>query len=647
MLTYADFTIESQWDMQLMRIIRVIKNEEKYKTIDPASILRADSIPCLPQPYFAHFFDLHANFTGRERNRQMLSEWLKEDKKPIFTLVAIGGMGKSSLAWYWLRNDIDMSLFEGIMWWSFYDSESSFSKFLDEAIIYVSNSSSNPRDIQFDYDKVKALINLLNERRFLFIFDGFEKQLGIYESQRGYVENSESDEFDTRTCIDPKAAYFLRSVAAGTTQTKLLVTTRAMIRDLEDNAGTALDGCCKVLLNSMSPDDAIKFMHAQGVSKGSDSEINIACRAYGYHPLSLRYLSGLIIRDKKNPGDISVAPHYDEHIGIKSARDHILEATYNALPERYQTLLSKIASLRGTSYYDTINLFNDFESEGEFEKALDELIEWSFLLFEKERGRFDMHPIVRKYAYSRLSEKEEVHNSIRNYFIAKLPPERVHTIEDLALSIDLYYHTAKAGMYDEASQIYIKELSNSLFHRFGAYLISTELLKELFPNGLDKDPPIRNPINKREIINCLGISYFGSGKSYLAIDAFKRDVEFSDKYRNKKERIDSRICLADQQMKLGQIRDAENNLRHRLKGEISTYDEATLCASLGLLFAYEGLFTKSAFEFKHAQGIFIKLNRLQPQCAILNDRARFICHRLSPPLLCETFSVHMRIEGLT
>ena len=350
MLTYADLTKEGTTsEMQLMRISNAIKKDAKRKILNQTSMPSVYLIPTLPLPYFAHFFDLHANFTGREKERQMLSDWLKSDRKPVLTLVAIGGMGKSSLAWHWVKNDLDTSLFEGIIWWSFYSGESSFSKFLDEAIIYVSNSANNPYEIQFDYDKVKVLIGLFSGRKFLFIFDGFEKQLGIYDSQKECEESNESDESDTRACIDPKAAYFLRSIAAGTTLTKLLITTRAMIKDLEDNVGNSLDGCSKVLLNSMDQYDAIRFMRAQGVIKGSDNEINIACKAYGYHPLSLRYLSGLIARDKKNPGDILVAPHYDEHLDIKSARDHILEATYNALPERYQILLSKIAALRGAS----------------------------------------------------------------------------------------------------------------------------------------------------------------------------------------------------------------------------------------------------------------------------------------------------------
>ena len=44
------------------------------------------------------------NFTGRKQERQMLTQWLLEDREhPLLSLVAIGGMGKSHLAWRWLQ----------------------------------------------------------------------------------------------------------------------------------------------------------------------------------------------------------------------------------------------------------------------------------------------------------------------------------------------------------------------------------------------------------------------------------------------------------------------------------------------------------------------------------------------------------------
>ena len=60
------------------------------------------------------------NFTGRKQERQMLTDWLLEDREhPLLSLVAIGGMGKSPLAWRWLQEDVIEAGIEldGIVWW--------------------------------------------------------------------------------------------------------------------------------------------------------------------------------------------------------------------------------------------------------------------------------------------------------------------------------------------------------------------------------------------------------------------------------------------------------------------------------------------------------------------------------------------------
>ena len=87
-------------------------------------------------------------------------------------------------------------------------------------------------------------------------------------------------------------------------------------------------------------------MRAQGVTKGTSAEIAAVCAAYGYHPLSLRLLSGLIARDARMPGDIAAAPRHDVHDDLVQRQHHVLEQSYNALPKKERTLLSRIAAFR-------------------------------------------------------------------------------------------------------------------------------------------------------------------------------------------------------------------------------------------------------------------------------------------------------------
>jgi hypothetical protein len=139
---------------------------------------------------------LQKNFTGRVHERQRLTEWLAEDKRPALALVALGGMGKSSLAWAWLQQDV-LSLPEatrprGVLWWSFYEPEATFALFLDQALIYASSGMVNPRVMTSLYEKTQALIALLQRHRMLLILDGFERALRAYASLNAAYQGNDA-----------------------------------------------------------------------------------------------------------------------------------------------------------------------------------------------------------------------------------------------------------------------------------------------------------------------------------------------------------------------------------------------------------------------------------------------------------------------
>jgi tetratricopeptide (TPR) repeat protein len=563
--------------LKFKRRVRTSKQEAATQP-DPASSQPPDQTPARPpdsatiQPSLVHTYALQANFTGRVSEREELTNWIADAARPICALAAMGGMGKSALAWYWMKNDVlaeaqpdAAPAVEGVMWWSFYEGESSFARFIDEALKYVGGQPIDAERFPTTYDRAQELRRHLQTKRILFILDGFERQLRAYASlDAAYRQDDTADiSRDARACVDPNAARFLRDLAAGTTRAKLLLTTRLPVSDLEDRAGDALAGVLNRELTELPRDDAVAFMHAQGVTKGTDAEISTICASYGYHPLSLRLLSGLIARDVKMPGDIAAAPRHDVHADLVQRQHHVLEQSYNALPKRERALLSRIAAFRNPMDYAALSIFNTLGNEARFEEALEDLRVRGLLQRDIAHKRYDLHPIVRHYAYDRLTNKKGIHTRLRDYFAEFHAPDanEVQSIEDLVPIIELYHHTVRAGQYDEARKLLQNRLiPNPLHFRFGAYQLMIELLRGLLPDGEDHPPCLKDESAQAWTLNSLAGSYAYSGQPSRAMPLIKQHIAIREKQGGKNLYV-GLVNIATLQSALGELATAEQNLR--------------------------------------------------------------------------------------
>ncbi|ODS35823.1 hypothetical protein BEH94_05560 [Candidatus Altiarchaeales archaeon WOR_SM1_SCG] len=394
------------------------------------------TVPTPPTPYFAHPYPLQKNFTGRLKERTQLTNWLDSDSHPVFVYAAIGGMGKSALAWYWLNEDIlkRKSKPEGVIWWSFYDKEAGFESFLNHAVEYASGGETNPKDIASVRDKMDKFQSILSEKKFLLILDGVERILRAYAGMGSPYQGDEvkkDEKEDYKKCVDPNFERFLEMLA-GIPKTKTLITTRICPEGLDE-----LDGVNYIELKKMNKEDAVEFFIKQGV-KGTRAEIEEVCCAHGYHPLCLRLLSGMIVKDMKYAGDIKAWTIHNPLPELVPKEHHILELAYDSLDGKKRALISKISAFRNPMDYDSLLIFNDFESEEKFNDVLIELTDRGLLFRDEKHNKFDLHPIVRKYCYDRLTDKEGVHSKLRDYFDAIPAPAKVESVDDLAAVIELY-----------------------------------------------------------------------------------------------------------------------------------------------------------------------------------------------------------------
>jgi len=590
-------------------------------------------------PYIAHPYALQANFTGREQERKMLTDWLTGDSHSMLPIIAIGGMGKTALAWYWLMEDIVGSDEQPrkIVWWSFYDYESGFGRFLKKTIEYFSDDEVDWDSLESTRDQMEFLYKLLCDNRFLLVFDGVERVLRAYYNWGSPYQGDdikEDERGDFRACIEPNCGMFIQWLASGNLRTKTLLTSRLYPKELED-----LDGCLRKDLKEMDKEDAVEFFHRQSVN-GTRAEIEMACESVGYHPLSLRLLSGMIVHDQKNPKDIQEWMKYNLIPELKGKEGHnILELAYNSLDKKRQAFISKLSAFRNPMDYDAISIFNEFGSEEKFNEVLIELVDRGMLFRDEKSNKFDMHPIVRKYCYDRLKDKGSVHSELRNYFAAVPVSEKIKSVDDFAPVIELYWHTVGAKRYDAAFYLVRDRLHDILYYRFGAFNLQIELLQALFPNGEYKLPQLTKDTNKAWVMVALANSYQFSSQPQHARGLFEMSCRIDKKLGDKKTLAIDLGNVADYLLQIGELCAAEKNWQRSIQLSSEIGDELTEAIAyqgLGLLFAIYGRFAES----KDNMGISLsKLQSLSDSVRLHNSRigqekwtpsqrARYIAQRI-------------------
>ena len=164
---------------------------------------------------------------------------------------------------------------------------------------------------------------------------------------------------------------------------------------------------------------------------------------------------------------------------IIQQKHHVIEVSYNSLPSHEGKLLSTIACFRSPVELKTLQSIA--ENKNSLNDDLHDLVERGLLHFDDKNKKFDLHPIVRRYAYDRLTipERTDTHQRLINYFETIPKPAVIEKLEDLAPVIELYDHMVRAGNSDKAFDLFYHHLHIPIYFQFGNYQLLIELLHEL------------------------------------------------------------------------------------------------------------------------------------------------------------------------
>jgi hypothetical protein len=296
-----------------------------------------DLIPTAPLPYIAHPYSLlqTREVVGRRAELNLLTDWVTGNQTVprdvrLFTVVAVGGMGKSALTWKWF-NDMapnELPHLEGRMWWSFYESDAYFENFVIRTLAYATGSpEAEVRQIP-PREREDQLWQELDQRPFLLVLDGLERILLAYA--RMDAAHLPDDDLDQRTandivrfyglsdevketylerhrlrqCADPRVGYFLQRLVQ-VRASHLLISTRLYPAELQTNTAQPRPGCYPHFLTGLSDDDALALWRAfiGGARNGTSEQLLPLFRAFGNYPLLLRALAGEVAEYKPAPGN--------------------------------------------------------------------------------------------------------------------------------------------------------------------------------------------------------------------------------------------------------------------------------------------------------------------------------------------------------
>lgn len=565
------------------------------------------AIPLAPRPYIAHPYSLVKNFTGRLEEQRLLSEWFQFDKEPMYVVEAIGGMGKSALAWKWLQEEISTKEVEvaGIIWWSFYDE--GFDTFIKHLFQYCIPEET--RQNLGVVDEATEVARWLYQHRFLLILDGFERVLrgyhqmtGMYIQEGGLSAGRRIELWDRhqRSPVNPKAERFLRSLCAG--QSKTLMTTRLFPTPLEGLAGVKL-----FRLRGLSKTDTVAFFEKEGV-KGSQEDMVNAGSVYHFHPLMLKLLSTAIQRSRTK--DIAAA--YQKNLIDQREPQRILQTSYQLLNEQEQKVANALSVFRSAFTFEAAEaLFPDWDADSLWAIMM-ELQQLGFVFYQEQEDKFDFHPILRSFLYDQLSGKMTVHERAIGYYGAIPEKEKIVSLEDLEPAMEQYHHLVRAGRLEEAFVVYRDRFSDQIFFQLGQYELIIDLLKGLFASDKDEWPVLEHKSARGFIVNDLGLCYSQLGQLKRAMTYLLIFAKLSEEDKNEEELSRSLMNIAFySQTYLGQqlvailYSQKAKDLTVKIKNKSKEADSNVI---YGQILKYQGKFELSDFHLGKALKYYTENN---------------------------------------
>jgi tetratricopeptide (TPR) repeat protein len=476
-----------------------------------------------------------AELFGRAEELRWLDELWESGKVRIATLVAWGGVGKSTLVNKWLER-MERDGFRGarkVFGWTFYsqgtgERVSSADFFISEALRFFGDPEP---DLGSPWSKGERLAELIGREKNLLVLDGLEPLQSSVEG--GRIQDLGLTALLTRLAQDDGLSGLC------------VITTREPVPDLNEFPEMA----ASKNLELISPEAGRALLRVRGV-RGSDAELEQLTRDFGGHALAVNLLASYL---KTIPGHPASAAAEIPDLAVEDQRGRhprrVLEAfaqRFGHGPELELLLLlglfdrpaaaGALMALRALPAIPGLTDHLADLSEANWVRLVTKLRE-ARLLAEEDRyepDALDGHPIVREHFGEMLSKEsheawQEGNRRLYEYYKGFAEPYP-GTPEGLAPLFAAVAYGCRAGRYQEAlKEVYWERIQRKaeFFSGNGLGLWGANLQAiAYFLDPATRQPmAVLDPSFQAFVLSEVGFSTQAQGQLQVSLQATKRAAE--------------------------------------------------------------------------------------------------------------------------
>ncbi len=507
-----------------------------------------------------------AELFGRQKEMELLDEAWESDQTHVVSLVAWGGVGKSTLVNKWLER-LAADNYRGarrVYAWSFYsqgtgERVSSADLFISEALDWFGDPAPTAGSL---WDKGQRLADLVRREKTLLVLDGMEPLQSGLKYDRGKVK-------------DPALATLLAELARQN-QGLCVITTRVAVADLAPFPETTRQED----LEQISA-EAGRALLRIGRVRGTDAELEAATRDFGNHALALNLLAAYLhdipghhISNASEIPDLDVSEEKGKHPRRVMAA---FEQRFGDGPEVELLLMlglfdrpakaEEIAALRAAPPIPDLTEHIQGLSEADWLRLLDKLRRVKLIAPESSHrpDTLDAHPLVREHFGQKLQQEHpdawrEGNNRLYEHLKAATK-ELPDTIEEMAPLYAAVAHGCQAGRHQEALDVvYGRRIKRWNEHfstkKLGAFGADLAALSGFF------DPPWNQPVAgltegwKGWVLNQAGLYLRALGRLVEAAQPMQAALEAAIEQENWNSAASVASNLSELYLTLGDLAQA-------------------------------------------------------------------------------------------